>query len=298
MSIQPVDRTTPVVIPPSAVTELRKKTLAARDTIGEAPVVPPVFIPSKPQLPLYRAILNAEREYQVGNKLLELNMNQLDQNYLELDECRLQMAQQIKENIEKTKNADFWDILKKIGTCILSAISTVIGISLVGTAGGTLIGGALIASGVLAIANLALMETGLVDQFAKYLAGEDEELKKFYATVIPGSFGLVSGILGAAGAAAGWSSINFVTQALSIAQAAAGIADGALTLGRGVTRGELKWNEAKRSAIQKTLTLNAHDTDKVLSGIENFMEQRNRMIKATRHCLASFAHSMNKALQI
>ncbi len=269
-----------------------------QDTIAEAPPLPPVFTPSKPSMPLYRAIQNAEREYQVGNKLLQLNMNHLDSNYLELEECRLKMAEQIKENAEKSKMSDFWDLLKKIGTCVLAAISVVIGISLVSTGAGTLIGGAMIASGILAIANIALIETGAVDLFARQLAGDNEDLRKLYAVLIPGSIGLLSGILGVAGVVGAWSSINFVTQALSIAQTAASFADGFLTLGRGVTKGELKWSEAKRYAIQKTIVLNEHDTDQTLRGMENFMEQRNQTMKRARHCLESFVQSMNKALQI
>ena len=322
MPVQPVDRASPIAPPLPVATEFPRNILLAKDTIGEAPLSPPAFTPSKPQLPLYRAILNAEREYQIGNKLLELNMNHLDRNSLELEEYRIQMAQQIKENAEKMRTADFWDILKKISTCILSAISTVIGISLVSSGAGTFIGGALIASGVLAIANLALTETGVIDRFAKCLAGDDEERRKLYALLIPVSIGLLSGALGVSGIAYAWSSIEFITQtlwitqtaasssgvllvlaqsvtkALLIGQTAANFADGVLTMGRGVNKAELKWNETKRLAIQEILTLNAEDTDRALSGVEDFIKQLPWIMKRMRRCLESHIEITNRALQV
>src|ERR1700722_6672392 len=51
----------------------------------------------------------------------------------------LQQMEKLKKKEEaakKTLSSDIWSLLKKIGVCVLSATSAVLGISLVATAGG------------------------------------------------------------------------------------------------------------------------------------------------------------------
>lgn len=296
----PVEAISGVEIPQFIVEKLaaEKALLTAQDTMVVAlPTVEKAYVPSKPQIsPVLFAINNVIELTRLGKMMMAWNSARLTDKYKEMDELRIKMAQQIQENVNKSGWAKFWDILQDIGTCVLAAISAVIGISLVSTGAGSLIGGAMIASGVLSIALLIGRKTGAVDWLAKEIAGDDEQLRKLLTMLIPGAVGVACGLLSLGGMIGAWSSINIVQQALSIAQAAASISGGVLTLGRGIVHADVKWGEAQMVELRKALTVLGIDIEKIMKGMERFMEHMALTNKQGQRALKTYEDMKHHAI--
>ena len=181
-----------------------------------------------------------------GDKYLTAKSNALANTNKEIERLSAENMEKMRDAAGKASTSDVWSFLKKIATCILAAISVVIGISLIATGGGAIIGGAMIASGILSIANLVLSDAGFWEWVAKKLANDNEDKRKMIAMALPAVVGIASGAIGLFGSVGSllWSSLNFMQQALVVAHAIFGVTDGVTTIGKGVADGQVLFAEA------------------------------------------------------
>lgn len=194
--------------------------------------------------------------HETGQSLIGSFTHSIQEGSTRLRQLSMENIQKLKEAAERTKENGFWSFLQKIGECILAAISTVLGITLVATGAGAVVGGVMIAAGILTLTNFAMRETGSWDWVAKQLA-KDRETQDKLAFYLPLGVGLIAAVLGIGGslASALWSSLNFAQQALSIAQAAMGVYQGVTSIGKGVTQARVLWTQAELTKIESENTL-------------------------------------------
>lgn len=220
----------------------------------------------------FLAAMEAFRSF--GDKLISNLSLRLESFRLTLQELSAENLQKLKESAEHAKSSNVWSMLQKIATSLLSALSIVIGISLVATGAGALVGGAMIGSGIVSLANLLLTETGIWDWIAKKLAHEDEEKRQLLAMILPASVGLLAatiGIFGSAGAFA-WSGINFLDKAILIAQTSLALFDGATTIGKGYADAKTLWLEADQINTKSKITVEQEMIDNTTRSIENILD--------------------------
>lgn len=194
--------------------------------------------------------------HETGQSLIGSFTQSIQEGSARLRQLSMDNIQKLKEAAERTKENGFWSFLQKIGECILAAISTVLGISLVATGAGAVVGGVMIAAGILTITNFAMRETGSWDWVAKQLA-KDKETQEKLAFYLPLGVGLIAAVLGIGGSVASalWTNLNFAQQALSIAQGAMGIYQGVTSIGKGVTQARVLWTQADLTKIESENSL-------------------------------------------
>ena len=179
----------------------------------------------------------------------------------------------LKEAAENTQSANVWSLLKKIGLSLLSALSVVMGISLIATGAGTLVGGAMIGSGIISLANMLMSEIGVWDWVAKKLAHEDKERQQMLAMLLPLSVGVLAGVIGVFGTvgACTWSGINFLDKIILIAQTGLTIFDVATTIGKGYTDAKTVWLNADLTDEKGKITIEREMIKKTTNSIENVL---------------------------
>jgi hypothetical protein len=281
----------PVYTPSSIGKETPHKIKPARPTTSDAlypaPPAPVKFAITKPKLSppsgrivsgkssesgniVYSLLHSLSNLWEVGNDRLRLHLGLLDKHNKEIDELSLEHTQKIKETAQKTQNGKFWSLLQKIGSVILAAFS----IFCSTTVASPLIGGLLIASGVLAIANIALSEAGLWDNFADKLFPDDQERRKKFIALVPAAIGIVSGVCGAAGGIAAFltTGAKFATGALAIANIAVNLAEGVTAIGAGIHQGSVLFSEAEVKRLDKAMFIQQNQLEKVTGGFEDVIK--------------------------
>src|ERR1700722_16152196 len=79
----------------------------------------------------YRFIAVTEESRNLGNKILDTLGLRLETLKQKISEISATHIQKLKESAKRAAESGFWSVLKKIATCLLSAISIVFGVSLV-----------------------------------------------------------------------------------------------------------------------------------------------------------------------
>ncbi len=212
-----------------------------------------------------------------GNQILSTLGIRLETFRLQLEEISADNLQKLRESAEKAKASDFWSLLKKVANSLLSALSIVIGVSLVATGAGSLIGGAMIASGILSITNMLVSGSRVWDWLAKKLANEDEDRRKMLAMFLPMAVGLLAGVIGIFGSAGAfaWSGIEFAEKAVLIAQGTLGIIEGVTTIGKGCADANLIWSHADLTEVKSEMTIKRYLIDNTMRSIEGVLDGLN-----------------------
>ncbi len=266
--------------------------IASLETSPVETHTPAPYVPTPPKLSALRLIAEKERSQKLGDDLLNILTDRLSQVKHTLRSISAQQIEKLKESAERAKNSDFWSTLKKLATCLLSAFSSIAGISMLATGGSALIGGAMIASGVLSLANFALSETNTWDWVAKYLAENNEDRQKKLAVFIPAAVGIACGAIGIAGA--GWHFAThsglFMEKILSVAQASLNLFDGATAFGKGQADARLLWAQADLNCIKGNLTIEQAQCDSLLQEVEY-------SLSTFRNASTSASRALNKIIQ-
>lgn len=280
------------------------------DTLSPSEQSPPEWTPERPllthpsDLPLprssvYRLLAETETSRNLGNEILETLSVRVSNIKEKINAITAELMVKLKEAAERAQESGFWAVLKKVASCLASALSIVFGISLLASGGGALVGGAMIASGILSLANFALSESGLWDTIAQQLSHGNEDLKKKLQMILPASVGIVAGGIGLVGTVYGVvnGALNVAEQAAAVAQAALALLDAGTTLGKGVSDGRLLWTNADVLKIQGDLTLERQHFDTTMhaikesitdfKGVENKTRKAIEMISQMNHRLAS-----------
>jgi hypothetical protein len=260
--------------------------------------MPPVLEPPKRYGMKQRIEQLIELE-NIGGRLNDTSSSMLDEKHLELNRLSKEQAEKLAEKAKQTQKAGVWELLKKIGSCILAAVSFVLGVSLIATGGGTIIGGLLIASGVLSIVNLVMTETDAWDWVAKKLAGENEELKKKLAAILPTAVGVVTAIMGIAGTAAtlAWSSIDWAKKIIVIAQGASSLVQGVTSIGKGVSEAKVYWTDAEITELKKQIKAIQFSLDRLMNQMQKVNEEQGAQAKQLSEMLKSYKASCQIASQ-
>ncbi|MBS0653725.1 MAG: hypothetical protein JSR39_09430 [Verrucomicrobia bacterium] len=286
----PSIQASPVVDPHAHASAAVQDSIAAADLEPSIPVVidrptltPPSFRrdtpppANPPSLSELRFLAAMESFRSFGDEVLLTLGVRLEAFRLQLQDISADNLQKLKEAAENAKASDFWSLLKKVANSLLSALSIVIGVSLVSTGAGSLVGGAMIASGIFSIANMLMSESGTWDWVAKKLANEDEDRRKMLAMLLPTATGLLAGIIGLGGSAGAfaWSGIEFAEKAVMIAQATLAIFDGATTIGKGYADANLIWSQADLTKVKSQMTVERQLIDNTTKSIEGVLDGLN-----------------------
>ena len=235
---------------------------------------PPKLIhPSRTTYSEYGLIQALDELHASGESLITSFTTSLSQGSEKLRKLSSENIEKLKEAAKNTQSSEFWSFLQKIGECILAALTSVLGITLVATGGGAVIGGVMIAAGILTLTNFAMRETGSWDYVAKQLS-DDKEKQKNIAFYLPLGMGLLAAVLGVGGsvATALYTTLNVAGQAVTVLQAATGIYHGITTVGHGVTEGQVLWTEADLTKIATETTLTRVKFEKNSSTLRQMMK--------------------------
>lgn len=241
-----------------------------------------------------RYMLNTLIETQgIGNTLLDTLSLRLGNVKQQIQTLATENLAKLKEAAERAKASDFWSILKKIATALLSAASIVLGIALVAGGGTALIGGAMIASGILSLANFAMTESQSWDWVAKQLSNDNEEWRKKLLLLLPLGFGVLAGGIGLVGSihSLATGAIPFAEKAIYIAQTALSLFDAGTTFGKGQADARLLWAKADLSWIESQLTGARHNFDGTMRQIESSMSDFKAIKTKTRQAVKTITRS-------
>lgn len=287
--------TNPVGFSPSAMPQLADLDAIHHEDRASAP-----YIPTPPKLAgssALRLIAAKECSQKLGDDLLNIMTTRLSQSKDLIRSISAEQVAKLRESAERVRSSDVWSTLKKLATCLLSAFSTVIGISILATGGSAMIGGAMLASGILSIANFAMCETHSWDWVAKQLTEKIEDQKKL-AIFLPAAVGIACGAVGIAGA--GWqiatNSSLFMTKIMSIAQASLSIFDAATTFGKGQADARLLWTQADLSDIKGKMTIEEAECEALLKGIEGCLSSSRAASTAAGRAVQKIIQTNNSLL--
>ncbi len=288
-SISPFNPLSAIPAEYASAPSLRSNSLGAADTLESVsaslndwkPERPALTLPNALPLSDYRLLAATDDCRNLGNQILDNLGVRLAAVKTKIKEISAENIQKLKEAAERANSSAWWSILKKIATCLLSALSIVFGAALVASGGGALVGGAMIASGVLSLANFALSETGTWDWVAKQLSNDNEEMRQKLTLILPSAVGIVAGGIGLVGSVYSMTTgaIQFAEKAVYVAQTALALFDGFTTFGKGQADARLLWTQADLAEIQGELTAERTQFDSVMREIEGSLSDF-RAVKA------------------
>lgn len=236
-------------------------------------LTPPHELPPPRGLPWsdYRLLTVTDESRELGNQILDTLSTRMSGIKNKIRDISTENIQKLKEAAERANTSAWWSTLKKIASCLLSALSIVFGVAFAASGGGALIGGAMIASGILSLANFALSEAGTWDWVAKELSNDNEEWRKRLAMILPAAVGILAGGIGLVGSVYSFTTgaVQLVEKAVYVAQTAVTLFDGATTLGKGQADAQLLWTQADLAKIQGLLTAQRTHFDSLLKEIES-----------------------------
>lgn len=283
-----------------------RESAAISDSMGPAESQP-VWTPERPVLTspndlpppnnnpysVFRFLEATDESRNLGNQIMNTLGLRLQNVKHKIKEISAENIQKLKAAAQRASESSFWSTLKKIATCLLSAISIVFGISLVASGGGALIGGAMIASGILSLANFAMGETGAWDWISKQLAGDNEERQKQLAWILPCAVGVVAGGIGLVGSIQGVASgaIQFAEKAVYVAQTALTIFSAATTFGSGVASARLIWAQSDVTKIQADLTVEQTNFDSLIEEVKISMNDFKAAKAKTKKTIETLSQS-------
>jgi hypothetical protein len=220
-----------------------------------------------------------------GEKLITTFTKSLQDGKEKLRTLSLENIEKLKEAALRAQESGFWSMLQKIGECILAAISTVLGVSLVASGAGSVIGGVMIASGILTLANFAMRETGSWDFVAKKLSS-DQDMQKKLVVVLPMATSLVATVLSLGGSVATslWTSLSMTQKALAFAQTAMSFYQGFTTAGKGLAEAKALWTQADLALLDMHISIE-----------RAVFESKNTLM---RHVIKIFEQSKQTAEQV
>jgi hypothetical protein len=257
---------------------------AARDASYDIPVSRPTLSPH------LRTIKNVEAFTEIGENRLRHFKLEVDDNLAKLKELSQKQLEKLKETANKTKTNLFWSILKQIASCIASAFSALLGLSVAAAGGSVLISGALITSGILSLANIAFSVTGLWEKAANHLYADDRANRERFLKIVPAAIGITSAALGVAGGAAAWATgVSFANQVTKVAQSTLNFSEGVTTLGSSAATADLQWTAACSREIGAQMFKNQADLESFNSATSHAMTILSSTYKR--------AHRMVKLLQ-
>lgn len=281
----------------STISEMTMHAEASHPVHSERPVLtPPHEISTRSDCRLLAA---TEDSRVIGDEILKTFGLRLSNVKNEIQNASNELLKKLKEAAERASNSNWWAVLKKIATSLVSALSIVFGVALVASGGGALIGGAMIASGILSLANFALSETEAWEWIAKQLSHDNEEWQKKLTMILPAAVGVAACGLGAFGSAYGLATgaIQFAQQAVYLAQTALAVFSVTATFGKGVADTKLLWTQADQERIQSQLSAMRTIFDSVFEEIKGSLSDFKSVSDKTKQTLQLITKSNNELVR-
>lgn len=245
--------------------------IPATQLLSERPKLIPPNDPISRGLSEARYLREMQKVKDRSNAITETVAKRLDIYKEEMMKLNDENIAKIKESAERAATSNWWSMLKKAATALLSALSLALGLSVIAGGGSLVIGGALVASGILSIANFVCSEAGIWDELAKKLAHNDEERRKKIGLIIPIALGVVSAALGLFG---GVQSMAFTTHlAMTVLQTALSTFQGVTAIGLGISKGNLIRSQADIVNVRAAMDATRLNTQLVTQWIENFRSE-------------------------
>lgn len=256
-------------------------------------ITPPSELPGRSSMSEYRLLAVTNDTQTLGNGILDTLSHRLQGVKAKIREVSAENMQKLREAAERASASDFWSVLKKIATSLLSALSAVFGITILATGGSALVGGAMIASGVLSLANFALSELGTWDWIAEIIANGNEDLKKKLAMAIPIGVGIVAAGIGLVGTVNGVATgaLNLTEKVISAAQTAVGIFGAATTFGKSAADSRALLTQADLKMIQALLTIERENFTSTIDEIKGSMGEFKAIKSKTKKAIEMIAQS-------
>ena len=262
--------------------------LQVRDTIASAPPAPERIPLSKPQLspPQPELLKTFEALWTHAHQRLATHNADLDASQLQTRTLNQEQIKRVQAAAQRAKESQSWSLFRQVGSCVGAALSTIFGISLVGTAAAPVTGGFLIASGVLSITNFAFAEASVWNQIAEHLFPEDAEKRKQFLFYIPASIGLVSAGVGAVGSITSYATLapNAAQHFSAIAKTALHFVEGTASIGEGTAKARTSHAEAEVMLLNNDLFLHQMNFENIASAFETLLKD--------------LSESYNKAFQL
>lgn len=281
----------PVYFAPKTLTQVPDTFEVVNSDVGS------FYSPSKPELASPKCLemmllATLDKLHAQGTSMLNLEMKSMEILEGKVKELHMQNMEKMQEIAKKSQQSGFWSFLQKIGFYILSAFSFVFGFSLSATGAGSVIGGVMMATALLNIVNLALSEANAWIWIADQIAGDNEERRNLLSSILPLTLGWTCGVVGLVGSinAAVWSSLDLLQKTLAAAKMGLSAAEGATTIGSGVTGHELSLSEAELISLKELVFLNEHRLESTVTLME-------RVMKKLDHVSSSAAKSIQVTIQ-
>lgn len=225
-----------------------------------------------PTYRFFEALLKLES---TADSMMQFQMKQLEDVQEEFKALAAERLKKGEEALDQQHIADSWSLLHKAWTTIISAVSTVLGISVMATPGGMLVGGAMVSSGVLGISNLAARETGAWNWVAKQLAADNQDAQKRLAEWLPAAVDISTSVIGLLGTSSAVleQTLNLSTGTIRAAKAVGYFGEGFASFAKGSYESEARMIQADLMELTGKVDVNQHDLERITKRIETFSEQ-------------------------
>lgn len=225
--------------------------------------------------PTYRFFTALLKMESTADAVLKVKMQELEDVQAQFKALSAERLKKGTEALDQKHIAESWSLLHKAWTTILSAVSTVLGLSVMATPGGMLVGGAMVSSGVLSISNLAARETGTWDWVAKKLAADNQDAQKRLAEWLPAAIDISSSVIGLLGTSSAIleQTINFSAGTVRAAKTAGYFGEAFTSVAKGSYESEARGIQADLIELSGRVDVNQHDLERISKRIENFCEQ-------------------------
>lgn len=267
------------------------------------PEVEPFYPPSKPELVSPKCLemmllATLDNLHTQATSMLNLEMKSMEALEGKIKELHAQNMEKMQEIAKKSQQSGFWSFLQKIGFYILSAFSFVFGFSLSATGAGSIIGGVMMATALLNIVNLALSEANAWIWIADQIAGDNEERRNLLSSILPLTLGWTCGVVGLVGSinAAVWSSLDLLQKTLAAAKMGLSAAEGATTIGSGVTEYELSLSETDLTFLRQRVFLNEHRLESTVTLMERVMKKLDHVSSSAAKSIQTSIESNKRAM--
>ncbi len=256
-------------------------------------ITPPSELPRHSSLSEYRLLAVTSDTQTLGGAILDTLSYRLQGAKDKIREVSSENMAKLREAAKRASKSDFWSVLKKIATSLLSALSAVFGITILATGGSALVGGAMIASGILSLANFALSELGTWDWIADYIAQDNEDLKKKLAIALPLSVGIVAAGIGLVGTVNGVATgaFNLAEKILSSAHTVVSVSHSVATFAKANADANLIKIQADLKAIQALFTVEQENFTSIINEIKGSMGEFKNIKAKTKKAIEMIAQS-------
>ncbi len=288
--------------PVQPVPELRLDSIVAQGPVTDGvssstsfdrPRIPP---PSSATATEWRFLNLMQRMKKTNDSFLETMSVRLEQSNVEIRTLTEEQLQKLKESSQRAQSSNFWSLLKKAATALLSAFSLVMGFSLISAGGSLVIAGAMIGSGMLALANFIMSEAGIWNSATSLMEKEDDERRQRLASNFATAVGIVSGMLGLAGGIGAFATHagELVGQSLVVLQATLSFFQGVSSTGKGLADSYALWTEAELNEIRSNLRFEQIELDTMTRWLEGWIMQG----KSTQAAVKRAARTLMQTHQI